>query len=947
MGVGTTHPYELYLADPQGGTANAFQEADLVLPDGGRIVFKRTNCGPNCAGRCSTSCPCPPSNCSFAGAVFEHHAPTTECPNCVGSPTPFDGAKMVDVSTNGTGPWELRLKNGTVYRIPFEAKLDIIRDRFGNQLRITRTSPTGSITRITSPTGRWVDFTYGATNCSSCIRQITDNVGRTVQYAYDTSSRLTTVTDANGGVTTYEYDDTQPDADQRTRIIKVRDANQNFSCGRTSAAAPPCSPTPTLEQAYDGTGKVSTQKLADGTSTYTFTYQANSVCDGGTNDGTACTTNGQCTGGGVCAGSTTTLTDPRNVQREVRFNRDGYSLRDAQGSSARVVRYGRQAKTNRVTSRIERLTSSPCRERRTTFQYDPWGNPLTITRASGFCGGPYNTILNETRFTYEPTFNQLTSITTAVGAPEQSPTVFSYDQSDPLVRLTSIRDGANYLFPVTINRAGQITSVSDPQNHATTFKYDGADLVEVTDPTQKTTRRSVDAAGRVRGVIDPLGQRTLYDYDNLNRLTKVTDPIGASYTPARSIDFHYDPNGNLDRVTDNRHSPTAPTTQYHYNVLNQLDWRKDPLLRQESFAYDALGNLLTHTDRRGLITDFRYDALGRRSCAGFQRTGGTGDCTIAGNYQGGTIGYQYDAGSRLTQASDSLAGTVSRTYDHQDNLASEYNPQVAFDAYIEYTHDSINRRTTMTTGFSSPVTVYYCYDGGDRLTAIRSDDCSSTTTPLVKIDTDSAGRPSIVTLSNGVSVSYGYDDASRISSLNYKKGTGVLSGLTYTYDGAGNRTIVGSNGARTGLPTALGSPTSPAIYDLADELKTWNAPTPVYQYDGNGNLTSDGVNTYVWNARNQLASISGGVTATFQYDAFGRRTQKTLGATTRRFHYDGVNPVRELDGTGAVVANLLTGLGVDEVFTRTDGAGRRTLLPDALGSTLSLSDDSGNLQNHT
>ena len=40
-------------------------------------------------------------------------------------------------------------------------------------------------------------------------------------------------------------------------------------------------------------------------------------------------------------------------------------------------------------------------------------------------------------------------------------------------------------------------------------------------------------------------------------------------------------------------------------------------------------------------------------------------------------------------------------------------------------------------------------------------------------------------------------------------------------------------------------------------------------YDANDNLTSDGTNTHAWNARNQLSAISGAVSASFVYDAFG------------------------------------------------------------------------------
>ncbi len=53
--------------------------------------------------------------------------------------------------------------------------------------------------------------------------------------------------------------------------------------------------------------------------------------------------------------------------------------------------------------------------------------------------------------------------------------------------------------------------------------------------------------------------------------------------------------------------------------------------------------------------------------------------------------------------------------------------------------------------------------------------------------------------------------------------------------------------------------------------------------------------------------------------------------------------MQELSG-GTPTANLLTGLGVDEYFTRTDGAGTRNLLAGGLGSTIALADSSGTVQ---
>jgi RHS repeat-associated protein len=116
-----------------------------------------------------------------------------------------------------------------------------------------------------------------------------------------------------------------------------------------------------------------------------------------------------------------------------------------------------------------------------------------------------------------------------------------------------------------------------------------------------------------------------------------------------------------------------------------------------------------------------------------------------------------------------------------------------------------------------------------------------------------------------------------------------------------------------------------------------------FTYDDNGNLTSDGVRSYTWNARDQLASLTGPVNGSFAYDGFGRRRSKTIGATTTQFLYDGVNPVQELSG-GTPTANLLTGLGIDEFFTRTDAVGVRNYLTDALGSSVALADGSGTVQ---
>jgi RHS repeat-associated protein len=120
-------------------------------------------------------------------------------------------------------------------------------------------------------------------------------------------------------------------------------------------------------------------------------------------------------------------------------------------------------------------------------------------------------------------------------------------------------------------------------------------------------------------------------------------------------------------------------------------------------------------------------------------------------------------------------------------------------------------------------------------------------------------------------------------------------------------------------------------------------------YDLNGNLATladgSGTTTYAWNPRNQLTGLSGpSLTASFTYDALGRRWTKTVNAAQTDFLYDGLNPVQEGVLPSTPSANLLTGLGFDEFFTRTDAAGLRALLPDALGSIMALTDSAGVVQ---
>jgi RHS repeat-associated protein len=202
-------------------------------------------------------------------------------------------------------------------------------------------------------------------------------------------------------------------------------------------------------------------------------------------------------------------------------------------------------------------------------------------------------------------------------------------------------------------------------------------------------------------------------------------------------------------------------------------------------------------------------------------------------------------------------------------------------------------------------------------------------TSTVGFSYDTANRRSTLTLSNGVNMSYTYDNDSRVTGITYKFNANTLGNLTYSYDSLGRRTQVGGSFAQTGLPGAVTS----ASYDAANELLNWNDTN--ISYDLNGNMLSDGSNTFTWNARNQVAALNN---VSLQYDAAGRRTRNAAG---KSFLYDGANATQELVN-GNVTANIFTG-GIDQVFQRADGSGTVVPITDALGSVLALADANGNL----
>ena len=706
---------------------------------------------------------------------------------------------------------------------------------------------------------------------------MSDPIGRAVLYAYDGQGNLATVTDPEGGTTRYDYDSTN-------RMTRITDAK-----GITY-----------LQNFYGPSGRVLRQIQADG-SEYRFRYQLT----GATSSGAGCTVTNPPTGGVIAktvpflpcpsvdswehlqAGYTitggavtgTTVVDPRGKTTVTRFNTRGYSVSTTDAVSQ--TRTSQRNAANQVSAGTDPLG------RTTAFEYDPAGNVTRITDPTA----------QRTALAYQPLFNRVTTITDALN----HVTEFGYDAANG--NLLTVKDPRNQVTTIAYNTFGQPTSVQGPiaTEPPTTFAYDAnGNLITTTDPLGNSTHRVYDAVSRLTSLTDPRGLSTLFRYDGLNRVTEIAD---ARQGITR---FTYDPNGNLLTVTDAKNQ----TTTYTYDTMDRLATRTDALGRIERYEYDPAGNLIRFTDRKNQQTTFQYDALNRRTTA---------------TYPDGTTSFTYDSVGRLTKASDTAtgAGTIDFAYDTLDRLIQEVTGQGA----VNYQYDVLGRRTQMVANGQQPVT--YQYDPASRLTQVAQGNLA------VGLGYDNANRRISLTYPNGTSTSYGYDVASRLTGLTHLGSSGIIEALTYQYDSAGNRTsLTRNNGTASLLPSAVTS----AAYDGANEQTSFAGVA--LTYDNNGNLTSDGTNTYVWDARNRLVGISGGTAATFAYDPLGRRTSKTINSVNSQFAYDGNDIVAEIGG-GAVGANYLRSLNIDEPFIRQNGAVSEFYHTDALGSSLTLSNASG------
>lgn len=317
------------------------------------------------------------------------------------------------------------------------------------------------------------------------------------------------------------------------------------------------------------------------------------------------------------------------------------------------------------------------------------------------------------------------------------------------------------------------------------------------------------------------------------------------------------------------------------------------------------------------------------------------------NYaDGGYTETTFDAVGRLISINDSVSGSIQYLYSDTgcstcrgvaDKVIQETTPLGS----ISYTYDAIGRRTSMRV--AGQPAVNYQYDANSHITEI--DSLINGVTVSFSLRYDALGRRSSLTYPNGVTTNYGYDNASNLLDLQHLNPSNqILESLDYTYDENSNRTDMN----RLNVPVKLPDPKSNITFNSANQMLTFN--DRAITYDDNGNMASVtnscGTTTYTWDARNRLIGINGfnpdcsQVTASFKYDAIGRRIEKTINGRMIQYLYAGQDIAQEIEN-GVSSTNYLRTQNIDELLARLTSNTSRFYQTDALGSVIALTDETG------
>jgi len=526
----------------------------------------------------------------------------------------------------------------------------------------------------------------------------------------------------------------------------------------------------------------------------------------------------------------------------------------------------------------------------TQYTYDGPGNLTKVTDQAG----------NAVQYTYDAA-NQLKSVVQSNHPdPVHNTTAYTYDPNGNLANLTDANSHTTQnafdllsqlkqeTMPAgqkqtrTYDAAGNLISLTDYNGKTTTYTYDGLNRLTAKTPDASLGDHAVGftytATGKRASMTDASGTTT-YTYDNLDRLKTKATPQG-------TLTYIYDAAGNVASMTSS--NANGVSVAYTYDNLNRLATVVDNRLpvgqNTTTYAYDPAINVATVTYPNGLVSSFTYDDLNRlKSLNAYQyQLGPTGNRTSAAEPNGRTLNWSYDGIYRLTNETISLD-------PHSKN------------GTVGYGSDPVGNRLTQTSTLPGISTGSFTYDPDDRLSTETYDNNGNTTATGAR--------------------TFAYDFENRLKSIN-------AGAVPILYDGDGNRIAKTVNGLTTRY---LVDDLNPTGYAQVVEDVVNSAVQRTYTY-GSQRISQNQIISSSWKPSfygydsddgsvRQLTDITGVVTDTYDYDAWGNLLN-VIGTTPNTYLYRGeqYDPDLSLYFLRARYFNPLTG----RFMTRDTYAGRPT-----------------------
>jgi len=315
-----------------------------------------------------------------------------------------------------------------------------------------------------------------------------------------------------------------------------------------------------------------------------------------------------------------------------------------------------------------------------------------------------------------------------------------------------------------------------------TFKYDNAGVPVRTEHNGGTNLYTFNPS--INAVTDPLGAVRNYSFgftNNLPTLNAQSQPgPGGAGTVWRY--YSYDSNGNITNFRDFNNTATDFSYDGRNLEVSRTEAVRTPLARKISTNWHPERRLKTGIAEPKRITTFTYDDVGnmieRVEQATSDATGFAGfNATPVGSSRRWTNTYN-GAGQLLSVTGPRVGQVVSYSYDAQGNLASMRNPLGHLTTYSDY--DANGRVGSITTPDGVISVFRYTPRGWLANQTMTSNGVSESTS----YDYDGTGQLTKVRLPNGTDITYGYDDARRLTRI----GDSAGNTIRYILNPLGQRT---------------------------------------------------------------------------------------------------------------------------------------------------------------